>query len=367
VSVRGGASLAGALLTVVLLLPGVAGAASPEADDGSPLRVAVRSAPPFAMRDGDRWEGLSVELWEEVAEGLGREFTWVEMPLEETLDALAEGSVDVAVAALTLTADRERRIDFSHAYFVSGLSLAHVADGGSAWLLTLRGFFSPEFLGIVGTLALVLLAAGFLLWIFERRPNAEQFGQGKVLRGLGDGFWWSAVTMTTVGYGDKAPRTLGGRLVALIWMFTSLILVAGFTAAIAASLTANRLEADPLRGRGLPDLTVGVLDASAAAAFAADQGAVVRRFGSVEAALEALEAERVDAVLHDAPILRHLARTSFRSIEVAPQVLVRDDYGFGLRPGSPLREAVNAALLTTLHEPSWERIRRRHLGEGASP
>ena len=65
---------------------------------------------------------------------------------------------------------------------------------------------------VVMALSFVLLLAAFGVWLFERKANAEQFG-GSPARGLGAAFWWSAVTMTTVGYGDKAPQTKGGRLV----------------------------------------------------------------------------------------------------------------------------------------------------------
>jgi hypothetical protein len=44
--------------------------------------------------------------------------------------------------------------------------------------------------------------------------------------------------------------------------------------------------------------------------------------------------------------------------------LVRDDYGFGLPPESPLRETINGAMLTILHESVWRDIRREYLGDG---
>ena len=49
--------------------------------------------------------------------------------------------------------------------------------------------------------------------------------------------------MTTVSYGDLAPRSPAGRLVAIAWMFVSLLLVSWFTASMASILTAERLDA----------------------------------------------------------------------------------------------------------------------------
>lgn len=53
--------------------------------------------------------------------------------------------------------------------------------------------------------------------------------------------------MTTVGYGDKAPITAMGRGIALVCMFASVIIVSGFTAAIATALTVGELRR-PVRG-----------------------------------------------------------------------------------------------------------------------
>lgn len=78
-------------------------------------------------------------------------------------------------------------------------------------LLALIGrLISPRFLAVIAALLALLIGVGVLIWLAERRVNA-QF-QRDPLSGIGSGLWWSAVTMTTVGYGDQAPTTLLGRL-----------------------------------------------------------------------------------------------------------------------------------------------------------
>ncbi len=338
--------------------PRAAGAAS-----GDLLTVAVRDVPPFATKDAaGNWEGLSVDLWQDVADRLNLNYEWRELTLDETWPALDDKSVDVAIAALSITRDRQARFDFSHPYYIAGLAPVYRSSQGSAWLDTVKAFVSFEFLTAIGSLALVLLGAGALIWMFERKANPDEFGHGDTVRGLGDGFWWSAVTMTTVGYGDKSPRTLGGRIVGLVWMFMSLIIIASFTASIAASLTANRLEDDQLRAKPIAELRVGVVENTAADEYATRQGARVKAGATIDAALESLEQKAVDVVVHDAPILKHTVRERFQDLEVSDRILVRDDYGFAFTNGNKLRKQVNGALLGILLEPVWQDIQKRYLG-----
>ncbi len=56
---------------------------------------------------------------------------------------------------------------------------------------------------------------------------------------LGSALWFAAVTMTTVGYGDKTPQTPLGRFLAFLWMFFGILLVSAFTGAFASSLTVS--------------------------------------------------------------------------------------------------------------------------------
>jgi len=51
---------------------------------------------------------------------------------------------------------------------------------------------------------------------------------------FGDGLWWALTTMTTVGYGDRFPVTLEGRLVAAALMLAGIAVLGVLTASIAA-------------------------------------------------------------------------------------------------------------------------------------
>ena len=65
---------------------------------------------------------------------------------------------------------------------------------------------------------------------------AEDVGQGKKVGSFFDALWWSASTITTVGYGDIYPVTAVGRLVALFTMLIGVSTLAIVTARIAKFL-----------------------------------------------------------------------------------------------------------------------------------
>jgi voltage-gated potassium channel len=71
----------------------------------------------------------------------------------------------------------------------------------------------------------VILAGGAALTLLEPQT---------VRGGIADGIWWAVVTASTVGYGDIAPTTLWGRLIAVLLMLSG----AGLISTLAASITA---------------------------------------------------------------------------------------------------------------------------------
>jgi len=164
-------------LLVVLSLA-VLGAASwsttPAAENR--LVLGTRVVPPFVVRQDDgTLAGIGIDLWRDFATDLGLELELRETDLAGMLDGLRDGSLDVAVAALTVTAERESYMDFSHPFYTSGLGIAvpHHAAGG--WSM-LRAVFSWKFVQALAALLLVLAAVGIAIWLLERRANPGQFG-----------------------------------------------------------------------------------------------------------------------------------------------------------------------------------------------
>ena len=329
----------------------------------APLLIGTKESPPFAMKDPDgNWTGISIELWQNLAAELNLDYRFKELDLEELLAGVRTNSLNAAVAAITVTSDRERVMDFTHPFYTTGLGIAVSASNGAPWLAAVRRLFSWQFLTVIGLLALVLMGVGFLVWLFERRANSEQFG-GKTLHGLGSGFWWSAVTMTTVGYGDKSPRTLGGRVVGLIWMFAAIIIISSFTAAITSALTVSQLGSS-IRGPGdLPGVRVATVGSSTAEQYLQGRHITYQNHPDVRSALLALVAGRADAVIFDAPILKYLAKEEFPGdLNVLPNTFVRQDYAIAVPQGSPLRETLNRVLEREIRSPRWQELIYHYMG-----
>jgi polar amino acid transport system substrate-binding protein len=330
------------ILLVLLAWPRAVEASPPSEQ---PLIVAVKQAPPFAYRDADdEWAGQSIVLWRAVADELGLRYELRETTLDDMIDGVAEGRYQVAVAALTGTSERERVVDFTHPFHTTGLAIAVSNAREPYWQGVIGTVFSLAFVRLIAVLAMIQFVVGTLVWLLERRANAEQFPR-EPARGVPTGFWWATVTMTTVGYGDKAPKSLLGRAVALMWMLASMIILASVTATIASSLTIERLDA---RIRGPEDLQrfeVGVITTTTAAAYMNEEKAVIREYADANLALAALTEGEIDALVWDAPLLRSMvAENPELGVELVPGVFQRQDYAIAVGEGSELREAINRVL-----------------------
>lgn len=332
--------MAALALAVVL---GLVGAPGEDRPDGT-LAVGTLAMPPFVVRaEGGRWTGPSIDLWREIAAEERLRFELQEVDPIDPLRGLEDGSLDIVIAPLTVTADGEARVDFTHPFFTTGLAIALTRSREPGWLDTLVMVFNPPFIGLLVAFAGVQMLVGTLMWFIERRSNPHF--QGSPVTGVSAGMWWAVVTMSTVGYGDKVPHSGAGRLLAMLWMLASLVVLTTITASITTSLTLGRLERKVTGPEDLGKLRVGTVVSSTSEAYLRETRLNYRSYPDADAGLSAIVDGEIDAVVYDEPALTTLiAATYAEHVELLPHSFQRQDYAFALPTGSRLREPINRIL-----------------------
>ncbi len=176
----------------------------------------------------------------------------------EVLEALLQKKIDVAATHLSVTAEREEVMDFTHSVFRDGYQLyvPHIGRSGTIGFFTL--LYESGVFTIIGEAFLVLLGLAHVVWWVEKRKPDLDFRDG-YLHGLEDALWWSIVTVTTVGYGDKAPKTRMGRLIAVGWMLMSLFVVSIMVGQITTMITLANLQGSIRTVADLSGKSVGVV------------------------------------------------------------------------------------------------------------
>lgn len=95
---------------------------------------------------------------------------------------------------------------------------------------------------------LLAMISGFIVWLLETWKNEDEFSRAFPI-GWFEGTWYSIISMTTVGYGDKAPKSIIGKLFAIIWICIGLLLCAIITATVTTSvLNANSPPPPDMKG-----------------------------------------------------------------------------------------------------------------------
>jgi ABC-type amino acid transport substrate-binding protein len=280
---------------------------------------------------------------------------------QEILDGVVKGTFDAGIAAITITAQRERAVDFTLPYYTAGLGVA-VSTGEPRWRAIFRTLFSLGFLQAVSILLGLAMCVGFLIWLLERRKT-EHFSGGA--RGLGTGVWWSATAMTQAGAGEQAPATLPGRLVAIGWMIASVIAVAVFTAGVTSALTQREMQGIVHDTNDLRHVRVGAVANSPTVSYLDRERISHQTFPTAVDALKALEANDLDAFVYDKPLLTWLVLRDFApKLRVLEIVLEREHYAIALpKLSTPLHRLINGALLEETETDWWDQTIFQYLGK----
>ncbi|MEH2368085.1 ABC transporter permease subunit [Nostoc sp.] len=120
----------GLSLSCLLLL---SGCITDSSTGGNTLTVATEPTfPPFEFQSvSGELQGFDIDLMNAIAQSAGLKVKYQNMPFAGMIPALQAQTVDAAVAAMTITAERAKTISFSRPYFKSGLAIVTRTDNQS--------------------------------------------------------------------------------------------------------------------------------------------------------------------------------------------------------------------------------------------
>lgn len=338
-------------MTLLLLLC-IAANALCAAEAPPTVRVAMDDFPPMSSEVG----GFDLDLIAAVAELYDWELQviWKEN-VRECLEAVRNGEAELAISGISITADREKLNDFSHAYFDSGIYAMVLAKGGAFDKKSLLAAW-PTLRNALLALFAILLFFGHLIWLIERRGGSQGGFCPDYLRGVGQGVWWTLVTSSTVGYGDIVPRRGRGRALAGVIIIVGITWFGLFISAMTNTFSTLTSESRIVELGDLTGKRVATKGGSTSEKNLNNlAGVQVLTFGEIAEAYQSLLDGKADAVVFDAPALLELARKDKR-VRVAGQFFAEQKYGIALPTASPHREDINRALLKLKENRKYDEI-----------
>jgi len=320
------------------------------------LKVGYTSAPPFLIKKDGELQGIDYWLWETIASDLGLVYEYVPMEFGAMLEAIELGTIDVSINPLTITSERSERFNFTSPFYISNATIAVNKPSVFRQLVdVVKNFFHIDFLRGLFLLVLIVVLFGVLGWYFEKRGNPDFRKNSK---GIWDGIWWSVVTITTVGYGDKSPKTKGGKLIALMLMFVGLLFISGLTASIASSLTVNQIGSSTSDYTSFKNNKVGTVNGTSVQTFLKQNFfSDINGYANVTEGLKALNGNKIEVFIYDEPILKYKLKkdVTFNKIDILPVKFDVQFYAFGIAKNQhDLQHQISKHILKTIESKEWE-------------
>jgi ABC-type amino acid transport substrate-binding protein len=336
--------------------------ATPSARAEQPvLTVAVYDLPPYGgVAANGAFEGASVDLWRRVAEQEGLAYRLIAVAkMDAILAGLRDGRYDVAVGAITITPERSTQVDFTYPAHRSGVAVATRRQGGPLHALMSLGQVAIDLSSLLILVALTMLVMGLVMWFVERRSRHPALpSDASSVASLRDGIYWAVVTMTTVGYGDKTPKTSFGRLLAILWMLGSLALISVLSASLVSRMTLDQIgETDSYVSGDLAGHRLAAVAFSSGAEFLDARHLPYAKHDDLAGALESLRVGDADMVINSVGALRHMTAKKFRSsLHVQREMLSPAYMAFALPQNSALKRRLDRALMRVTAGEEWRAV-----------
>lgn len=322
------------------------------------LRVGIKPSEPWVMYDSSlppaqrQPVGFSIDLWRAIAAELNVQTEWVyHDTTSQLVDQVALQQVDVGIAAITILASREQKLDFSNAMYELGLRIMVAPNNQTRNPLSVLGAEIGKLFSWYNMMwfGLMLLVTVHIRWWVDRYDKEHGFLPKTYVAGVQEAFWWGLTMLITW----ETPKSRGiARLIDISWHLIGLIALSILTAVVTAALTSQAVKGTIQTPNDLADKRVLAVATDAPRDYLQQIGLNPIAVKDLQEGMQLLLNQEADALVHDGPRLLYLAdqhnkrhTDKKQKLTVLPAVFNHQNYGLALPTNSPYAEAVNQALL----------------------
>lgn len=313
------------------------------------LSVVASELRPCVIKNHDSLAGFAVDLWEALADVMQVDYSITSTVISDALQKVEAKEADIAIGCISITRAREEQLDFTYPVAEGGLqAVTHYQRG------ILPRFSEQSKYLLFFLFGLVVFFAHVMWWSERGQPAIHD----AYFPGIVEAIWFSVVTMSTVGYGDIAPRKwlgrIGALLIILLGVSTFGFIVGQFAADAVKPQALNPVES-------LQDLhkyRIGTREHTATTEFLDSRGIDYSGFETLEEAIDEMLADRVDVVLHDTVAIQYQVHKHSALIQTGPTFNAHH-LGFALQERSELVENLNVALLKIQENGRYQTILNR--------
>ncbi|XP_022111987.1 glutamate receptor ionotropic, NMDA 1-like [Acanthaster planci] len=274
---------------------------------------------------------------------------------------LVDDKADMIMAPLTINNERARYIDFSKPYKYQGLTiLVKKADASTNLLSFMRPFQISLWL-LIGVCIHVIAVVIYLLDRFSPFSHPRNGSETDALN-LSQALWFSWSVLLNSGVGERTPRSFGARVLGVVWAGFAMIMVASYTANLAAYLVLDKPHArisginDAKMRNPSPAFTYATVSKSSVEMYFRRQvelSSMYRfmqtyNYKEADNAIEDLKSGKLDAFIYDSAMLDFEVSRDCGLITVG-ELFGRSGFGIGLQKGSLWTQKISLRILE-LHE-----------------
>lgn len=329
------------------------------------LKVGTHVSTPYVFKDDERFRGMAIDLWREVAEDLGHTYELVEYEhLHELLDDTHKGKIDLAVGSLGVTQERAHKVTFTQPWMSSGDRIMIRKRQGHGISVLWHGLKEAGYLRAYGLLVAIIVLITLLFTFFDRKFDPafpERWRDG-----LAESFY-RTMSIVTSGQPPQLKNLFGwiGRIGQALWLVVGVSIFALITSTVTSVLTSVALSGQIRNLDDLYDKVVGVRAETLQEDNARNRGLRVQTYLHTEDMIQALLDGEIDAIIHNGPALEHhIHKNPKQALQVVGRLFDHEKYAFAMPRGSDLHDPITLEILGLVDDGRVEELKTFYLGSG---